>query len=51
LIERTGKPDPHLCLEGVLMVGGGVPILLDGELVGAIGVAGSSTTRNAPTPP
>jgi uncharacterized protein GlcG (DUF336 family) len=40
--ERRGEPDPHLVhLEGVLMVGGGVPILVDGEPVGAIGVAGS----------
>jgi len=40
--ERSGEPDPHLVyLEGVLMVGGGVPILAGGELIGAIGVAGS----------
>jgi uncharacterized protein GlcG (DUF336 family) len=40
--ERSGAPDPHLVyLEGVLMVGGGVPILAGHELVGAIGVAGS----------
>jgi len=40
--ERSGVPDPHLAyLEGVLMVGGGVPIHSDGHLVGAIGVAGS----------
>jgi uncharacterized protein GlcG (DUF336 family) len=40
--ERSGVPDPHLVyLEGVLMVGGGVPILARGELIGAIGVAGS----------
>jgi uncharacterized protein GlcG (DUF336 family) len=40
--ERSGVPDPHLVyLEGVLMVGGGVPILAGGELIGAIGVAGS----------
>ena len=40
--ERSGVPDPHLVyLEGVLMVGGGVPIHVGGELIGAIGVAGS----------
>lgn len=40
--ERSGVPDPHLVyLEGVLMVGGGVPIRAGGELIGAIGVAGS----------
>jgi uncharacterized protein GlcG (DUF336 family) len=40
--ERSGVPDPHLVyLEGVLMVGGGVPILAGGEVIGAIGVGGS----------
>jgi uncharacterized protein GlcG (DUF336 family) len=40
--DRSGVPDPHLVyLEGVLMVGGGVPIHAGNELVGAIGVAGS----------
>jgi uncharacterized protein GlcG (DUF336 family) len=40
--ERTGVPDHNLIfLEGVLMVGGGVPIRAGDELVGAIGVAGS----------
>jgi uncharacterized protein GlcG (DUF336 family) len=40
--ERSGVPDPHLVyLDGVLMVGGGVPILAGGELIGAIGVAGA----------
>jgi uncharacterized protein GlcG (DUF336 family) len=40
--ERSGVPDPHLVyLGGVLMVGGGVPILSDGEMIGAIGVSGS----------
>jgi uncharacterized protein GlcG (DUF336 family) len=40
--ERSGEPDPHLVhLEGVLMVGGGVPILAGDEIIGAIGVAGS----------
>jgi uncharacterized protein GlcG (DUF336 family) len=35
-------PDHNLIfLEGVLMVGGGVPIRAGDELVGAIGVAGS----------
>jgi uncharacterized protein GlcG (DUF336 family) len=39
---RSGEPDPHLVhLEGVLMVGGGVPIRAGEEIVGAIGVAGS----------
>jgi uncharacterized protein GlcG (DUF336 family) len=39
---KSGVPDPHLIfLEGVFMVGGGVPIRAGGELVGAIGVAGS----------
>ncbi len=40
--ERSGVPDPHLVyLEGVLMVGGGVPIAASEELIGAIGVAGA----------
>ena len=40
--ERSGEPDPHLVyLNEVLIVGGGVPIHAKGELVGAIGVAGS----------
>jgi uncharacterized protein GlcG (DUF336 family) len=40
--ERSGVPDPHLVyLDGVLMVGGGVPIVVGGELAGAIGVAGA----------
>lgn len=40
--ERTGEPDPHLVyLNDVLIVGGGVPIHAKGELIGAIGVAGS----------
>jgi uncharacterized protein GlcG (DUF336 family) len=40
--ERSGEPDPHLVyLEGVLMVGGGVPIVAGGEIIGAIGVGGS----------
>lgn len=40
--ERSGVPDPHLVyLDGVLMVGGGVPIWADTELIGAVGVAGS----------
>lgn len=40
--ERTGEPDPHLVyLSDILIVGGGVPIHMDGELVGAIGVSGS----------
>ena len=40
--ERSGEPDPHLVhLEGVLMVGGGVPILAGDEIIGAIGVAGA----------
>ncbi len=40
--ERSGEPDPHLVyLEGVLMVGGGVPIVAGGEVIGAIGVGGS----------
>ena len=40
--ERSGEPDPHLIfLDEVLLVGGGVPILASGELIGAIGVAGS----------
>jgi len=39
---RSGVPDPHLVyLNEVLMVGGGVPILVGGELIGAIGVAGA----------
>ena len=39
---RSGVPDPHLVyLDSVLMVGGGVPILSDGEVIGAIGVGGS----------
>ena len=40
--DRSGEPDPHLVyLNDVLIVGGGVPILAAGELVGAIGAAGS----------
>jgi uncharacterized protein GlcG (DUF336 family) len=40
--ERSGEPDPHLIfLDEVLLVGGGVPIMASGELIGAIGVAGS----------
>jgi uncharacterized protein GlcG (DUF336 family) len=40
--ERTGEPDPHLVyLNDILIVGGGVPIHTKGELIGAIGVAGS----------
>jgi uncharacterized protein GlcG (DUF336 family) len=40
--NRTGVPDHNLIfLEGMLMVGGGVPIRAGEELVGAIGVAGS----------
>lgn len=40
--ERSGEPDPHLVyLNDVLIVGGGVPIQANGELIGAIGVAGS----------
>jgi uncharacterized protein GlcG (DUF336 family) len=40
--ERTGEPDPHLIyLNDVLLVGGGVPIRIDDEIIGAIGVAGS----------
>lgn len=40
--ERSGVPDPHLVyLEGVLMVGGGVPIEAAGEVIGAIGVGGA----------
>jgi uncharacterized protein GlcG (DUF336 family) len=40
--ERSGEPDPHLVyLDEVLIVGGGVPIHANGELIGAIGVAGA----------
>jgi uncharacterized protein GlcG (DUF336 family) len=40
--ERSGEPDPHLVhLDGVLMVGGGVPIAVGDEVIGAIGVGGS----------
>lgn len=40
--ERSGEPDPHLVyLNDILIVGGGVPIQAKGELIGAIGVAGS----------
>jgi uncharacterized protein GlcG (DUF336 family) len=40
--ERTGEPGPHLVyLNDILIVGGGVPIHMKGELIGAIGVAGS----------
>ena len=40
--DRTGEPDPHLVyLNDVLIVGGGVPIHAGGELIGAIGAAGS----------
>jgi uncharacterized protein GlcG (DUF336 family) len=40
--DRSGEPDPHLVyLNEVLIVGGGVPIHMNGELIGAIGVAGS----------
>jgi uncharacterized protein GlcG (DUF336 family) len=40
--ERSGEPDPHLVfLENVPMVGGGVPIKVGDEIVGAIGVSGS----------
>ena len=40
--ERSGEPDPHLVyLNDILIVGGGVPIHMNGELIGAIGVAGS----------
>ena len=40
--ERSGVPDPHLVyLEGVLMVGGGVPIVSAGEVIGAVGVGGA----------
>jgi len=40
--ERSGEPDPHLVyLNDILIVGGGVPIQANGELIGAIGVAGS----------
>ena len=40
--DRTGEPDPHLVyLNDVLIVGGGVPIHLNGELIGSIGVAGA----------
>jgi uncharacterized protein GlcG (DUF336 family) len=40
--DRTGEPDPHLVyLNEVLIVGGGVPIHANGELIGAIGVAGA----------
>jgi uncharacterized protein GlcG (DUF336 family) len=40
--ERTGEPHPHLVyLNEILIVGGGVPIHMDGELLGAIGVSGS----------
>ena len=40
--DRTGEPDPHLVhLNEVLIVGGGVPIHMNGEIIGAIGVAGS----------
>jgi uncharacterized protein GlcG (DUF336 family) len=40
--ERTGVPDHNLIfLDNLLLVGGGVPIHAGGELVGAVGVAGS----------
>ena len=40
--DRTGEPDPHLVyLNEVLIVGGGVPIHANGELIDAIGVAGA----------
>jgi len=40
--DRSGEPDPHLVyLNDILIVGGGVPIHVGDELVGAIGVAGS----------
>jgi uncharacterized protein GlcG (DUF336 family) len=40
--DRSGEPDPHLVyLNEILIVGGGVPIHMNGELIGAIGVAGS----------
>jgi len=40
--DRSGEPDPHLVyLNDILIVGGGVPIHMNGELIGAIGVAGS----------
>ena len=43
--ERTGEPDPHLVyLNEVLIVGGGVPIHMNGELIGAVGVAGSPSS-------
>ena len=40
--ERSGEPDPHLVyLDDILIVGGGVPIQAKGQLIGAIGAAGS----------
>lgn len=40
--DKTGEPDPHLVyLNDILIVGGGVPIHANGDLIGAIGVAGS----------
>ena len=40
--DRSGEPDPYLVyLEGVLVVGGGVPIKAGDEVIGAIGVGGS----------
>jgi uncharacterized protein GlcG (DUF336 family) len=40
--DRSGEPDPHLVyLNDILIVGGGVPIHMNGELIGANGVAGS----------
>lgn len=42
LKKGTGVPDPNLIhLEGILMVGGGVPIRAGEEVVGAIGVGGA----------
>jgi uncharacterized protein GlcG (DUF336 family) len=40
--DRSGEPDPHLVyLNEILIVGGGVPIHMNGELIGAIGSPGS----------
>jgi uncharacterized protein GlcG (DUF336 family) len=45
--DRSGEPDPHLVyLNDILIVGGGVPIHMNGQLIGAISVAGSPGSIN-----
>jgi uncharacterized protein GlcG (DUF336 family) len=49
LAENTGPDSPHSGarqIEGVLMLGGGIPVMASGSIVAGIGVAGAPISAN-----